>query len=74
MMTIVSYLLFVSTLATSVAVLFHTLVPALPRIIALLQGREDIAAMPHLILRDRRSSSRARPAQPQTAPARRAAA
>ena len=74
MLTILSYLLFVATLATSVAVLFYTLAPALPRIMALLQGRADIAAMPHLVLRDRRSSSRARVAQPQTAPAQRAAA
>ena len=74
MMTFVSYLLFVSTLATSVAVMFYTLVPALPRIIALLAGRDDFAVMPHLVLRDRRSSSRARAAQPQTAPVRRAAA
>ena len=74
MMTFVSYLLFATALGTSLAVMFHTLMPALPRIIALLQGREDVAAMPHLVLRDRRSSSRARLSQPQTAPAQRAAA
>jgi hypothetical protein len=74
MMTFVSYLLFVATLATSVAVLFYTVAPALPRIIALLRGREDSAALPHLVLRDRRSPSRGRVVQSQTAPAQRVAA
>lgn len=72
MLTIVSYLLFAATLAVSLAVLYRSLVPAMPRIIGLLSGREDIAAMPQLVLRDRRAAPRARALQPQTT--RRAAA
>ena len=74
MMTFVSYLLFATTLGTSIAVMFYTLAPAMPRIIALLAGREDTSAMPHLVLRDRRSPVRARSAQPQSPSAQRAAA
>ena len=73
-MMIVSYLLFAATLATSIAAIVYTLSPALPRIIALLAGRDDSATMPHLVLRDRRQALRTRVAQPQTQPGRRAAA
>lgn len=60
MMTVLSLIVFAATLATSLAVLFYTLVPAIPRIVALLSGGEDIAAVPSLVLRDRRVQSRVR--------------
>jgi len=60
MMTVVAFLVFAATLATSVAVIAYTLRPAMPRIIALLAGREDVGALPHLVLRDRRPQPRVR--------------
>ena len=61
MMTIVAFMVFAATLATSLAVFAYTLIPALPRIAALLSGRDDSAAMPQLVLRDRRAAPRSRP-------------
>lgn len=71
-MTIVAFIVFAGALAASMAVFAATLVPALPRIAALLSGREDLAAIPQLVLRDRHPQSRVRSVRIQ--PARRAAA
>ena len=76
MMTIVSMMVFASALAASIAVFLYTLAPALPRIAALLSGQADTAALPHLVLRDRRRQPRVRlvSSQQQPTPAQRAAA
>jgi hypothetical protein len=55
-------------------VIVHTLAPAMPRIISLLNGRDDAAVLPHLVLRDRRAAQRSRPAHFPAPQARRAAA
>lgn len=74
MMTIVAFLFFGSALAVSLTVIGHTLAPAMPRIIALLTGREDDATMPALVLRDRRPAPRSRPVHCPAPQAQRAAA
>lgn len=76
MMTIVSMLIFASALAVSIAVFVYTLAPAMPRIKALLAGQADTAALPHLVLRDRRRQPRMRlvSSQQQSSPAQRVAA
>lgn len=76
MMTIVSMLIFASALAVSIAVFLYTLAPAMPRIKALLLGQADTAALPQLVLRDRRRQPRMRlgSSQQQPSPAQRAAA
>lgn len=73
MMTIVAFLVFGTALAVSLTVIIHTLAPAMPRVIALLSGHEDVAGAPHLVLRDRRPAHRPRLVT-QPRPAHRAAA
>jgi uncharacterized protein YqfA (UPF0365 family) len=60
MMTVVAFLLFAVTLTTSLAAMFYTLVPAMPRIVALLTNGHDVVTMPNLVLRDRRVQPRVR--------------
>jgi hypothetical protein len=62
MMAILGMLVFASAFAASVAVFAFTLVPALPRIVALLSGEGDPALVdrPLLILNDRRLRTRFR--------------
>ncbi len=60
MMTVVAFLLFAVTLTTSLAAMFYTLVPAMPRIVALLSNGHDVVPMPNLVLRDRRAQPRVR--------------
>ena len=74
MMTVMAFLVFGSALAISLTVIVHTLAPAMPRIISLLNGRDDAAVLPHLVLRDRRAAQRSRPGHFPAPQARRAAA
>ena len=60
MMTVVAFLVFGSALAISLTVIGHTLAPAMPRILSLLSGQDDVAAIPNLVIRDRRPAPRAR--------------
>ncbi len=62
MMAILGFLVFAGALAASLAVFAFTLLPALPRIAALLAGYDDEVAARHappLVLKDRRAWSRA---------------
>ena len=63
MMTVLGILVFAGALAAAISVFAFTLVPALPRIVALFRGEADPAhvAAPMLILSDRRLRARARP-------------
>lgn len=62
MMTVLGILVFAGALAAAVSVFAFTLVPALPRVIALLRGEADpaYAPAPMLILSDRRLRARLR--------------
>ncbi len=62
MMTIVALLVFAGAFAAAAMVFAYTLLPALPRIGAILSGREDpvLSATHQLVVRDRRSSARSR--------------
>ena len=53
-MTMISMVVFAGALSASFAVFGYTLVPAVPRIAALLSGRDESVVLPHLVLRDRR--------------------
>jgi hypothetical protein len=70
MMTIMGFLVFTAAFAASASVFAFTLVPALPRIAALLRGEPDPALIrrPALILSENRVRSRIRPVS--TLPAR----
>jgi hypothetical protein len=59
MMTIVALLVFAGAFAAAVAVFSYTLLPAMPRIAAILSGREDpvLSATHRLVVRDRRFST-----------------
>lgn len=61
-MAVLGMLVFAAAFAAAVAVFAFTLVPALPRIFALLSGEEDPALADRrvLILNDRRLRARAR--------------
>jgi hypothetical protein len=63
MTTVLGILVFAGAFAATASVFAFTLVPALPRIIALLRGEADPAhvAAPMLILSDRRLRARIRP-------------
>jgi len=72
MMTVLGILVFAGAFAAATSVFAFTLVPALPRIMALFRGEADPAhaTAPMLILSDRRLRARVRPvlaiaAQPQ---------
>ncbi|CAN5360390.1 hypothetical protein BH10PSE15_BH10PSE15_16040 [soil metagenome] len=60
MVAVVDSMVFAAAFAASVWVFAATLVPALPRIIALLRGEADIAAMPErfAVVSDRRLRTR----------------
>lgn len=60
MMTVMGFLVFAAAFAASASVLAFTLVPALPRIAALLRGQADPALVrqPALILSENRLRSR----------------
>ncbi len=77
MMTVMGFLVFAAAFAASASVLAFTLVPALPRIAALLRGQADPALVrqPALILSENRLRSRIRstPALPARMPLRAAA-
>jgi hypothetical protein len=77
MMTVMGFLVFAAAFAASAAVFAFTLVPALPRITALLRGEADPALIrqPALILSENRLRSRIRstPALPARMPLRAAA-
>lgn len=62
MMTVMGFLVFAAAFAASASVLAFTLVPALPRIAALLRGQADPALVrqPALILSENRLRSRIR--------------
>lgn len=66
MMAVLGMLVFASALAASGAVFAFTLVPALPRIVALLRSGVDplLTAQPVLNLNDRRPRARIRPMTP----------
>ena len=70
MMAVLGIVVFAGALAAAMSVFAFTLVPALPRIAALLRGEADPAylAEPVLVLSDRRPRSRVRPVTA-TAPA-----
>jgi hypothetical protein len=63
MMTVLGILVFAGAFAAAASVFAFTLVPALPRIAALLRGEADPAYVtaPMLILSDRRLRARVRP-------------
>lgn len=63
MMTVLGILVFAGAFAAAASVFAFTLVPALPRIVALLRGEADPAYVtePMLILSDRRLRARVRP-------------
>lgn len=63
MMTVLGILVFAGAFAAAASVFAFTLVPALPRIVALLRGDSDPAHVtaPMLILSDRRLRARVRP-------------
>ena len=69
MLMITGSLVFAMALAASLWVFAFTLVPAIPRIAALLAGEADSASAerPALVLREVRIRSRARLAQPRPA-------
>ncbi len=77
MMTVMGFLVFAAAFAASASVFAFTLVPALPRITALLRGEADPALVrqPALILSENRLRSRIRstPALPARMPLRAAA-
>jgi hypothetical protein len=77
MMTILGFLVFAAAFAASASVFAFTLVPALPRIAALLRGENDPALFrqPALILSENRVRARIRsaPALPGRVPLRAAA-
>lgn len=56
MMMIVALLVFTGAFAAAIAVFAYTLLPAMPRITAILSGREDpvLSATHRLVVRDRR--------------------
>jgi hypothetical protein len=62
MMTIIGFLVFAAAFAASASVFAFTLVPALPRIAALLRGEADpaLVSQPALILSENRVRSRIR--------------
>ncbi|MDB5704713.1 MAG: hypothetical protein JWN66_1829 [Sphingomonas bacterium] len=63
MMAVLGMLVFAGAFAAAGSVFAFTLVPALPRIAALLRGETDPGhvAMPMLVLSDRRLRARVRP-------------
>lgn len=63
MMAVLGILVFAAAFAAAASVFAFTLVPALPRIVALLRGETDPALVtaPMLILSDRRLRARLRP-------------
>lgn len=74
-MAIVGFLVFASALVASMAVFWLTLVPALPRIVAILRyGVDPAAPGQQLILSEARVRARVRTAAPLARPERRAAA
>ena len=77
MMTVMGFLVFAAAFAASAWVFAFTLVPALPRISALLRGEADPALVrqPALVLSENRLRSRIRsvPARPARIPLRAAA-
>ncbi|MGY4395875.1 hypothetical protein ACVWZA_001048 [Sphingomonas sp. UYAg733] len=66
MMTFVGLLVFAGAFAAALAVFAFTLMPAMPRIVAILSGREDpiLASTHRLTVRDRRLAARSRPVTP----------
>lgn len=74
-MAFVGFLVFASALAASVAVFWLTLVPALPRIAALLRdGMTPAPVAPAMIISEARVRARARATAPMARPQWRAAA
>jgi len=63
MVAVLAFLIFAAAFAAAMSVFTLTLVPALPRIAALLRGEADPARVtePMLILSDRRLRARVRP-------------
>ena len=70
MMAVLGIVVFAGALAAAMSVFAFTLVPALPRIAALLRGEGDpaYAATPLLILSDRRPRARVRLKAPAARP------
>lgn len=74
-MAFVGFLVFASAFATSIAVFWFTLVPALPRIAALLRdGAAPIPTAPAVIVSEARLRARVRATAPSARPRWRAAA
>ena len=74
-MAVVGFLVFASALAASIAVFWFTLVPALPRILAILRDRVDpVASAKIAVVSEARLRTRVRAVVPVAQPLWRAAA